>query len=307
MKTGYYDLDEIIKLNKPQLIVCSSADYVVEALLKNILKNISIDQNLSALYIDNDLMEDCTKNIKKEREIIFENKMHEMEILPMLMDVSDTTRDDIVSNITMLDRYKLMDNRIVEGVLTKEEIKKLSKDNKIELIDVIDGKKYFNKCDLFNIEDREKIEEADLLLKSSPLFLKHIEKIALEDFKKLCYEYRRNNKINIIILNDIKTINHSSEIEILNELKELSRKLNIIIIIGYNLIKKDTISLETELKELKQRCDYIDTILFLKDGGEVEKNILHIWVMKNINDTLGKVDLVYLDKYIKFANLEKHY
>ena len=307
MKTEYYDLDEIIKLNKPQLIVCSSADYVIEPLLKNILKNISIDQKISALYIDNDLMEDCTKNIKKEREIIFENKMHEMEILPMLMDVSDTTRDDIVSNITMLDRYKLMDNRIVEGVLTKEEIKKLSKDNKIELIDVIDGKKYFNKCDLFNIEDREKIKEADLLLKSSPLFLKHIEKIALEDFKKLCYEYRRDNKINIIILNDIKTINYPSEIEILNELKELSRKLNIIIIIGYNLIKKDTISLETELKELKQRCDYIDTILFLKDGGEVEKNILHIWVMKNINDTLEKVDLVYLDEYIKFVNLEKHY
>ena len=83
-------------------------------------------------------MRDCTENIKKEREIIFENKNHEMEIVPMLMEVSDNTLDDIVSSITMLDRYKIMDNRIAEGVYTKKEIRNLSKNNTVELIDIID-------------------------------------------------------------------------------------------------------------------------------------------------------------------------
>lgn len=302
MKTGFRDLDNIIKLNAPQLIVCSSAYYVIEIFLTNVLKNISVDQKISTLYIDNNLMQNCTEDIEKEREIIFENKMHEMQTGLMIRDVSDTTLDDIVSNITMLDRDQLTNNRLVESVLTQEEIKKLSKDNKIELIDIVDGRKYICKYDLFNTEERKRIKEADILLKNSPLFLKHIKKIALDDFKELCYEYRKKNKINIIILNDIETIDHSSETEILNELRELSRKLNIIIIIGYKLIKKDIISLETELIEIKQKCDYIDTLLFFQDGWEGD--VLYIWIMKNINNTLGKIDLLHIERYNKLFNLE---
>ena len=44
MKTGFYELDDIIDLNKQQLIVCSSVDNVIEAFLINIFKNIVIDQ-----------------------------------------------------------------------------------------------------------------------------------------------------------------------------------------------------------------------------------------------------------------------
>ena len=123
MKTGFKDLDNIIKLRNPQLILCVSADYVIEDFLLNIVKNISIIQKKSVLYIDNNLIRDCTENIKKEREIIFENKKYAMEILPMLIEVSDNTLDDIVSSMTMLNRTKLLDNRIVESILTQEEIK----------------------------------------------------------------------------------------------------------------------------------------------------------------------------------------
>ena len=307
MKTGYYDLDNIIKLESPQLIVCSSADNVIETFFTNILKNLSVDQKISALYIDNNLKKDCTENIKKEREIIFENKMHEMEILPMLLEVSDNALDDIVSNITMLDRYKLMDNRIAERVLTQEEIKKLSKNNKVELIDIIDGKKYIGTCELFNQEEKEKIKKADLLLKSSPLFLEHTESISLNDFKELCYEYKTSNKVNIILLNNINTIKNSSELEIFNKLQKISKNLKITIIIGYGLIKKEIISFENELENIKQKCNYIDTIFFLKEGTGEDLNILHIWVLKNKNNTLGKVSLLYLDEYKKCINLEKNY
>lgn len=307
MKTGYYDLDNIIKLESPQLIVCSSADNVIETFFTNILKNLSVDQKISALYIDNNLKKDCTENIKKEREIIFENKMHEMEILPMLLEVSDNALDDIVSNITMLDRYKLMDNRIAERVLTQEEIKKLSKNNKVELIDIIDGKKYIGTCELFNQEEKDKIKKADLLLKSSPLFLEHTESISLNDFKELCYEYKTSNKVNIILLNNINTIKNSSELEIFNKLQKISKNLKITIIIGYGLIKKEIISFENELENIKQKCNYIDTIFFLKEGTGEDLNILHIWVLKNKNNTLGKVSLLYLDEYKKCINLEKNY
>lgn len=305
MKTGYYELDNIINLNKPQLIVCSSADYVIESFFTNVLRNISVDQKNLALYIDNNLMRDCTENIKKEREIIFENKNHEMEIVPMLMEVSDNTLDDIVSSITMLDRYKIMDNRIAEGVYTKEEIRNLSKNNTVELIDIIDDEKYIASCELFNKEESEKIQKADLLLKSSPLFLEHVNEITLNNFRKLCYKYKTGKKVNLIILNNITTIKNSNELELLNELKELTRNLNIPIIVGYDLIKKDTISIENELENVKQKCKYLDTILFLKNGGEEDKNILHIWTMKNINNKLGKISLLYLDEYNKCINLAK--
>ena len=142
MKTGFYELDNIVKLNSPQLIVCSSADYVIESFFTNILRNISVDQKVSTLYIDNNLKRDCTESIRKEREILFNNKKHEMEIIPMLMEVTDNTLDDIVSSITMLDRDKIMDNRIVDCVYTQGEIRKLSKNNTIDLIDIIDDEKY---------------------------------------------------------------------------------------------------------------------------------------------------------------------
>ena len=70
-----YELDDIIDLNKQQLIVCSSVDNVIEAFLINIFKNIVIDQKRAALYIDNCLVkDDCSDIIKKEREMLFENK-----------------------------------------------------------------------------------------------------------------------------------------------------------------------------------------------------------------------------------------
>lgn len=306
MKTGYYELDNFLNLNKAQLIACSSLDHVIESFFINVLKNTSIDQKIPVLYIDNNLMRDCTENIKKEREIIFENKNHEMEIVPMLMEISDNTLDDIVSSITMLDRYKIMDNRIAEGVYTKEEIRNFSKKNTVELIDIIDDKKYISLCKLFNIEEREKIRETDLLLKSSPLFLEHIEKISLNSFKKLCYKYKANNKVNLIIINNINTIINSNEVELLNELQEMARKLNIPIIIGYDLRTKNTISLENELENIKQKCKYLDTILFLKDGIEEEKNILQILILKNINNKLGKISLLFLDKYRKYIDFKKN-
>lgn len=306
MKTGFYELDNIVKLNSPQLIVCSSADYVIESFFTNILRNISVDQKVSTLYIDNNLKRDCTESIRKEREILFNNKKHEMEIIPMLMEVTDNTLDDIVSSITMLDRDKIMDNRIVDCVYTQGEIRKLSKNNTIDLIDIIDDEKYIVSYKLFNKEEREKIQEADLLLKSSPLFLKHIESITLNDFKEVCFKYKTSNKTNIIILNDINTIKDSSKLEILKELQELSKKLNITIIIGYNLIKKEIISLECELENIKQKCNYIDTIFLLREGTGEDLNILHIWVIKNKNKTLGKVSLLYLEDYKKCVNIERY-
>lgn len=46
MNTGYYDLDKIINLNNSQLIACTSADYVIEPFLSNILKNVSVEQKI---------------------------------------------------------------------------------------------------------------------------------------------------------------------------------------------------------------------------------------------------------------------
>lgn len=305
MNTGYYDLDKIINLNNSQLIACTSADYVIEPFLSNILKNVSVEQKIPALYIDNYLMRDCNEAIKKEREIILNNQNYEIELIPELMEVSDNTLDDIVSNITMINKFKIMDNRIVETVLSELEIENLKTDNTINLIEVFDGTKFTYTCELFNTEEKEKVREADELLKSSPIYLKHVTKISLSDFKEICYEYKNNNNVKIILLNNINTIDTSNEIEILSEVHELSKNLNIPIMIGYDLIKRDAISLENELENVKQKCKYLDTILFLKNGGEEDKNILHIWTMKNINNKLGKISLLYLDEYNKCINLAK--
>ena len=49
----------------------------------------------------------------------------------------------------------------------------------------------------------------------------------------------------------------------------------------------------------------IKTILYLKDGVKFDRNILHIWIMKSINKKLGKIELIYLEEYDKYINLEK--
>ena len=145
MKTGFYELDDIIDLNKQQLIVCSSVDNVIEAFLINIFKNIVIDQKRAALYIDNCLVkDDCSDIIKKEREMLFENKKYEMELIPEFIDIADNILDDIIANITMLDRLKLFNNRIVEKILNEQEIRHLKEDNKIKLIEIIKKKIHNN-------------------------------------------------------------------------------------------------------------------------------------------------------------------
>lgn len=305
MNTGYYDLDKIINLNNSQLIACTSADYVTEPFLSNILKNVSVEQKIPALYIDNYLIKDCSEAIKKEREILLNNQNYEIKLILELMEVSDNTLDDIVSNITMINKFKIMDNRIVKTVLSELEIENLKTDNTINLIEVLEGTEFTYKCELFNTAEENKIREADELLKSSPIYLKHVTKISLADFKEMCYEYKNNYSVNMIILNNINTIDNFNEITILSELHEIAKNLNTPIMIGYDLIKKDTISIENELESVKQKCKYLDTILFLKNGGEEDKNILHIWTMKNIKNKLGKINLLYLDEYNKCINMAK--
>ena len=307
MKTGFKDLDNIIKLRSPQLILCVSADYVIEDFLLNIVKNISIIQKKSVLYIDNNLIRDCTENIKKEREIIFENKKYAMEILPMLIEVSDNTLDDIVSSMTMLNRTKLLDNRIVESILTQEEIIKLSKDNKVDLIEIDDGKKFIKPVELFKEEEKGKLKEADFRIKSSPLFLEHKEGLVLEDLKELCYKYKKENDIKCIFVNNIDIINDYNQQEILKELHDLSKILDINLFIGKSILNVDEISLEDIIKNLEVQVKYTDTILYLKDGGEYYKDILNIWIIKNIFNNLGKVSLLYLKDYNKCISLERKF
>ena len=307
MKTGFYELDDIIDLNKQQLIVCSSVDNVIEAFLINIFKNIVIDQKRAALYIDNCLVkDDCSDIIKKEREMLFENKKYEMELIPEFIDIADNILDDIIANITMVDRLKLFNNRIVEKILNEQEIRNLKEDNKIKLMEIINRKKYIITIELLSEEEKNKIKKAESIIKTAHLILRHIEKLTMRELKKMCYECKTKYKIEIIILNNINIIKHQEEIKILNELQRLSQELNITIIVGYNIIIKDIISIEHELNDIKNKCNYIDTILFLKKEIEEIKDILHIWTIKNINKKLGKIDLLYLDEFKKCINLKNY-
>ena len=307
MKTGFYELDDIINLNKQQLIVCSSVDNVIEAFLINIFKNIVIDQKRAALYIDNCLVkDDCSDIIKKKREMLFENKKYEMELIPEFIDIADNILDDIIANITMVDRLKLFNNRIVEKILNEQEIRHLKEDNKIKLIEIINRKKYIITIELLSEEEKNKIKKAESIIKTAPLILRNIEKLTMRELKKMCYEYKTKYKIEIIILNNINIIKYQEKIKILNELQKLSQELNITIIVGYNIIIKDIISIEHELEDIKNKCSYIDTILFLKKEIEEIKDILHIWTMKNINKKLGKIDLLYLDEFKKCINLKNY-
>lgn len=225
----------------------------------------------------------------------------------MLIEVSDYVLDDIISSMTMLNRSKLLDNRIVESVLTQEEIIKLSKNNKVDLIEIVDGKKFIETVDLFNEEEKDKLKEADFIIKSSPLFLEHKEKLSLGDLKELCYKYKKEKDIKCIFLDNIDIINNYNQQEILKELQDLSKKLDINLFIGKLILHKDKISLEDVIKNLEVQAKYSDTILYLKDEGEYDKDILHIWIIKNILKNLGKVILVHLKDYNKCISVERKF
>ena len=56
MKTGFNDLDKIIKSNKKQVILITSTDEIENIFALNLVKNIAIDENIkTALFTNIDL------------------------------------------------------------------------------------------------------------------------------------------------------------------------------------------------------------------------------------------------------------
>ena len=305
MNTGYKDLDEIIDLNKPQLLMISDTDGDTEVFLLNLIKNITVDQNIPTLLFDDNIRINRDKEIQMEREVLFDNKEHEISIDTLMFDVSDYTLDVIAANYAMLDFYKLTENRLVEGILNSKEIEEVKENNKINLIEILDGKKYNFRCNLFSENERKLLSEADKKIKESLLYLSHIKNITIKDFKEICYKYKKDNEIKFIVLNDINLIEKCNKKELLKQLQELAKELEAIIFVSEKIIHKDIISLENEINRIQENIKFIDTIIFLKKIGEDVKELKSLYIIRNINKKLGKVELLYLKDYCKYTNLEK--
>ena len=103
--------------------------------------------------------------------------------------------------------------------------------------------------------------------------------------------------------------------EILKNLKELAKKLNIpILLISYNIPYKKIARRENhipKLEDLTQNIDYkkyADIIILLHreecfDKFTPKKNIADIIIAKNKNDMKTTIELAWNSKYLKFIDL----
>ena len=276
MKTGFKDLDQIIKLNKKQVLLITSTDEIENIFVLNLVKNIAIDENIkTALFTDLDL-----ENVEEEFKIYTKN---------ILTSISST-----------VDINKIIDSRYIKTILTKEELETAKTKGKAEvLFDETEGQKLYITKEILNNEEEKRVKESYKKINNAPLYINTVVGITINEFKEKCRKFKLEKDIQLIVINTV-TIN-DTKVNILKTINELAKELEVTIIVTVPTIENNNIPLKQELKELVELMNITDITIYLKLGNEEEKGIVHCIV--DTKDTRNVIDLIYLTKYNKFVDL----
>ena len=276
MKTGFKDLDQIIKLNKKQVLLITSTDEIENIFVLNLVKNIAIDENIkTALFTDLDL-----ENVEEEFKIY--------------------TKDILTSICSTVDINKIIDSRYIKTILTKEELETAKTKGKAEvLFDETEGQKLYITKEILNNEEEKRVKESYKKINNAPLYINTVVGITINEFKEKCRKFKLEKDIQLIVINTV-TIN-DTKVNILKTINELAKELEVTIIVTVPTIENNNIPLKQELKELVELMNITDITIYLKLGNEEEKGIVHCIV--DTKDTRNVIDLIYLTKYNKFVDL----
>lgn len=282
MKTGFKDLDKIIKLDKPQVILITSTDEIENIFALNLVKNMSIDENIKTVLFTNLDLANEEKQYKKY------------------------TKDVLASICSTVDINKIIDSRYLKTVLTKEELEIAKTKGKAEvLFDEDKGQKLYITKEILNNEEEKRVKESYKKINNAPLYINTVVGITINKFKEKCRKSKLEKDIQLIIINT--SIINDTKLNILKTLNKLAKELEVAIIVTAPTIeiKNNNILLKQELKELVEIMNIADITIYLKLGNDEEKGITHCLLdtkeMKNV------IDLIYLTEYNKFNDLIAKY
>lgn len=278
MKTEIEELDKILNLQNPQLILITGIEEIEKKFIIDLATKMALKQNIpTALF-------------------------HNTEIINI--------KDEISSNYYKIDINKINEQRFSEENLNEQEIKKGKKNGKIDVcIDEINNKKIYLPYYFLNQEQQTKLENGYKKIDNSKLYIQKISAYEVDKFEEKCKILKMDHNIKIILIDELKTIN-SSKTNIFKKLRELSKELNVVIIVANPIILENinlSVPLEKQIEEYELLVKMSDVVLFMKELSEEKQSIVNITVAKNINGNIGKIEALYLKNYIAFVEIIKYF
>lgn len=278
MKTNLEELDKIINLAPPQLVLISSTNKIEKRFNISLVTDIALRQNIPTALFHN------KENVNLE------------DISYKFTDI----RDKILSNYYNINISEISDYRLAESCLTSENTK--WKEKEYVFIDDFDLK-----IKLLSKENQDKLEHGYEKINKSNLYIDDTTKFTLDEIENKCSKLKQENNIKMVVINDLEIIN-APKVSIFKKLKELSTDLNIVIIIAYSL-RFDDIDLKTPLEKQISDIETIvknsDIVLCMNELDEESKGIVKLTIAKNNNGNTGVIEVLHLDEWCKFCTLAR--
>ncbi|SEQ81425.1 replicative DNA helicase [Lachnospiraceae bacterium NE2001] len=174
-----------------------------------------------------------------------------------------------------------------------------------------------------DINDSEwgKILESTQNLNTAPLFIDDNSSITLNELRTKCRKLKQTKNIGLIVIDYLQLMNSTGKVEsrqlfiaeVSRALKSLAKELNVPIIALSQLnravdTRQDHRPTLADLRESGAIEQDADVVMFIYRDDEYNKEsekpgVAEIIVAKQRNGSTGTVELVWIGKYTKFANI----
>ena len=289
MKTEFYELDKLVNVDKPQLILLGARPGMGKTTLAlNLGTNIALHQNIPVLFFS---LEENYLN-SNMKELNYDELMKPSDDLPF-----SCLAEKIISSEEMIRKDYFMKIRNSYSCVEKE-------------------------LDIDKNEFNQKVNSGINKIKNSKFFIKDKAPITIDEITLEIEKYVKSERIKFVIIDYLQLIQYDKSklmsrdnetIDIIKKLKEISKKFKITILVTSQLshdteYRTNHRPILSDLRNNEIKLKIFDIILFLyRDeyyNPDTEmKNIAELYVEKNNNGNTGKIDLVFLLDFFKFANL----
>lgn len=293
MKTEFYELDKLVNVDKPQLILLGARPGMGKSTLAlNIGTNIALHQNIPVLFFS--LEENYLDSNMKE--LNYDELMKPSDDLPF-----SCIAEKIISSEEMIRKDCFMKIRNSYSYAEKE-------------------------LDIDKKEFKQKVNSGINKIKNSKFFIKDTAPITIDEIILEIEKYVKNESVKFVIIDYLQLIQYDKSklmsrdneiLDIIKKLNEISKTLKITILVTSQLsrdaeYRTNHRPILSDLRNNEIKLKIFDTILFLyRDeyyNSDTEmKNIAELYVEKNNNGNTGKIDLFFLPEFFKFANLVNFY
>ena len=289
MKTEFYELDKLVNVDKPQLILLGARPGMGKSTLAlNLGTNIALHQNIPVLFFS---LEENYLN-SNMKELNYDELMKKSDDLPF-----SCLAEKIISSEEMIRKDYFMKIRNSYSCAEKE-------------------------LDIDKNEFKQKVNSGINKIKKSKFFIKDKAPITIDEILLTIEEYVKYERVKFVIIDYLQLIQYDKSklmsrdnetIDIIKKLKEISKKLKITILVTSQLshdteYRTNHRPILSDIRNNEIKLKIFDIILFLyRDeyyNPDTEmKNIAELYVEKNNNRNTGKIDLYFLADFFKFANL----